>query len=382
MPPAHVAYFGQMPDHGTGSPITMLRHLRRLSAKGWEVSIVGENGQAAPPQDAARWAVHHLSLRKPWWPPFRPGNRFLRNLRMQLWAGECAGFFPPPQAILTYLSFYSEMHSEVAAHYARRCGAPLSVIVHDYPPDFPGFRKEDAAPLLQRQHWILRHARHVFFVSPELADCYDIPAEKKSVLMPIPEGGGVRACWRANFGARPLIVYAGFAYPAQMPLFARLARAIDGGGGRLLILSKKTPELTALCQNAPVEQRDLFPTNGEALDFVRSQAAALLVSYSEELAEMPWTKTSFPSKFVEFSHTGLPALIVAPGQSAIGLWAQRNAYPDFVLPDRMDSVAAFVQALKEESAWNEKSATVTRFSQTEFNPDAIQAALEAKLAAS
>jgi len=377
-----IVYFGQTPDLGTGSPITILRHLQRLTAHGWKVSIVGESGQSSQTRDAEGWPFFHLSLRKPWWPPFRPENRLLRKIRMHLWAGECAAFFAhPPQAILTYLSLHSELHSEVAAHYALQCGAPLSVIVHDYPPDFPSFQQEKVKTVLRRQHWILNNAQHVWFVSPELAAKYDIPNHKKNVLMPMPEGCATPARWKPEIARKPLIVYAGHSYPVQIPVFRKLGRAIDEAGGRLLILSRKTPEIEELCRTEPVESRDLFPTNREALDFVSSTAAALLVSYSETLEEMPWTATSFPSKFVEFSHTGLPTLIVAPERSSIGNWARVRNYPDFFEATQLDSVRAFVEDLKNEAAWSKKSALVTRFAQTEFNPSVIEAQLESKLTA-
>lgn len=375
-----LVYFGQTPDQGTGSPIILLRHLRRLAAKGWEIALVAENGQSTRLRETEGWPVHNLSLRKAWWPPFRPENPMLRAMRMKLWAGECAEFFPePPQAILSYLSLYSEMHSEVAAHYAQRCGAPLTVIVHDYPPDFPGFESRNTRAILRRQQWILNQAHQLWFVSPELAAQYDLPEEKKAVLPPIPEGVESPACWNPEFANKPLIVYAGFSYPAQIPLFTKLARAIDAAGGRLLIISRLTPELEYLCATEPVEHRGLFPTNREALDFIRTHAAALLVSYSERVEEMPWTRTSFPSKFVEFSQTGLPALIVASGESAIGRWAARRDYAGFIAPERLNEVGAFVEALKTEAGWVQKSAAIARFAQTEFHPDVIQAAFEAGL---
>lgn len=379
MPAPHIVYFGQTPGQGTGSPIIILRHLRLLAAHGWRVSIVAESGQQHT-LEAEGWPVFHLSLRKKWWPPFRPENRLLREARVHLWATECASFFDkPPQAVLTYLSLYSEMHSEVAAHYALRCGAPLSVIVHDYPPDFPGFQSQNTKAVLRRQQGILEKAHQNWFASPELADCYDLPNEKKNVLLPLPEGCAARAQWKPEFAAKPLVVYAGYVYPVQIPLFRKVGRAIDEAGGRLLILSRKTPEIEALCQTEPVDQHDLFPTNREALDFVGSTAAALLVSYSERLEEMPWTATSFPSKFIEFSHTGLPALIVAPPRSAIANWAAREAYADSITAEQLASVRPFVEALKEEAAWNKKAERVLHFAQTEFHPEVIHARLESKL---
>ena len=197
--------------------------------------------------------------------------------------------------------------------------------------------------------------------------------------MPMPEGSATRAQWKEDFARKPLIVYAGYSYPVQIPLFRKLGHAIDAAGGRLLILSRRTPEIDELCRTEPVDCHDLFPTNREALDFISSNAAAFLVSYSETIQEMPWTATSFPSKFVEFSHTGLPTLIVAPETSSIGVWARKRNYPDYFTADQLDSVRGFVESLKNEAAWNKKSVLVTHFAQTEFNPDVIETGLESKL---
>lgn len=377
----HLVYFGQTPGQGTGSPIILLRHLRRLAAHGWRVSIVAESGQASGECEAEGWPVHHLSLRKPWWPPFRPENRLSRAVRMRLWAAECSGFFPErPRAVLAYLGIHSTLHAEAAACYARRCGAPLTVVVHDYPPDFPDFPPEHAAAVLRRQHAVLNDAHRVWFASPQLAACYKLPPGRGGILIPIPEGGeGVSPRWNPAFANAPLIVYAGAVYPAQIPLFRALARAFHAAGARLLLLARRTPELDALCASAPVERRDLFPTNAEALAFLRGEAAALLASYCEHVEEMPWIATSFPSKFAEFTHLGLPLLLAAPADSAVGLWATRSAYPDFLAAPEPTALAAFVEALKARDTWDKKAAQSLHFAQTDFDPDAIQSAFEANL---
>ncbi|MDD5348910.1 MAG: hypothetical protein PHQ12_01745 [Chthoniobacteraceae bacterium] len=376
----HIVYFGQTPGQGTGSPIILLRHLRRLAAHGWKVSLVAESGQSTEVAETEGWPVFHLSLRKPWWPPFRPENRLSRAVRMRLWAAECGGFFPePPRAVLTYLGLHSTLHSEAAARYARRCGAPLTVLVHDYPPAFPDFSPEDVPSVLRRQLAVLREARQVWFASPQLAARYPLPPERSGVLIPIPEGGGEAVRWSPTFAESPLIVYAGAVYPAQFPLFRALARAFHAAGARLLLLARRTPGLDALCAAEPVERRDLFPTNAQALAFLRAEAAAVLASYCERVEEMPWIATSFPSKFAEFTHLGLPLLLAAPAESAIGLWAAQNGYPDFLPAAEPRALAAFVEALKTEAAWNKKAAATAHFAQTAFDPDAIQAAFEAKL---
>lgn len=375
----HVAYFGQMPGQGTGSPITMLRHLQRLARDGARISVVAEWGQPPDSCAAEGWALHHLSHRRPWWPPFGRGEGLLRALRMRLWARECARLCGRPTALLTYLSSHSALLPEVAAHYARAAGVPLSIVVHD---DIAALHRGSARELAllgRRYRWIMRQARQLWFVSRELAEAYGFDGGEHQVLLPMPEGSAQRVEWRADFAAQPVVAYAGFLHEQQYPLLGRLARAIDHAGGRLLLLTRESPALRELCARAPITLQGLLRSNRDALDCVGQHAAGFLAAYCERVEDMPWIRSSFPSKVVEFSHLGLPMLFVAPPESAISRWNTERKVPCNLRPDDEAGVAEFVAALRQREPWERLARSTCALAGAEFSPERIQRRLAERL---
>jgi NAD(P)-dependent dehydrogenase (short-subunit alcohol dehydrogenase family) len=172
------------------------------------------------------------------------------------------------------------------------------------------------------------------------------------------------------------VYYAGFIWPAQYALLAKIARVLAQAGARLTILSRPTPELRAFLEREPADGIEPFASNRDALRHLAENAAGLLVSYAETVAEMPWIATSYPSKFIEYSHLGLPCAIVAPATSSIGHWAARENYPQYFSPERLDALASWASALRTESAWQSAVQPVENLARGPFNPDAIHAQFE------
>ncbi len=372
----HLVYFGQPPSQGTGSPITILRHLRRFAADGHRISVIEEWG----PPSASEWPVFQLPHRRFWWPPFGGNDDWLRALRMRLWAGESARVLGErPSAVLTYLGSHSGLLSEVAAHYARRFRLPLSTIVHDDVAAFPSADPAAVKVTQQRYRWILKQAHWNWFVSEELAAAYGQPGGEDSVLLPIPEGTDRRTAWRPSFAQRPLIVSAGFLYDEQIPLLTRLARIIDRAGGHLLLLTRETPALRKLCTREPITLKALLPSNADALDFVAAEAAGFLAAYCDRVEEMPWIRSSFPSKVVEFSHAGLPMLFVSPAASTIHRWNVAHLVPHNFTPDQEAGIADFVAALKDPASWETAARSTRKLAETDFDPAGIHTRLAAKM---
>jgi glycosyltransferase involved in cell wall biosynthesis len=352
----------------------MLRHLRRFTNAGWTVSVFSEWGQAKDSCTREGWPAHELPHRRGWWPPYRPDNPVLRATRMGLWAGECRRILngERPDAILTYLSYHSELMSEVAAHYSRRSGVPMTTIIYD---DALAFKEHEAGERKRiggRFRWILRQSHQNWFVSSELAEAYGFAGGPDNVLMPMPEGTGERVEWRADFAERPVLVYAGYIYEQQFPLLARLGKVIDAAGGRFLILSRDTPGLRRMCTESGIELQPLLPTNQEALEFVGKNAAAFVAAYCDRVEEMPWIRSSFPSKVVEFGHLGLPIVFISPAESAVYLWGREGNLPYNLVPAEIDRVADFVMALKEPKQWNGLAEPIRKLAATEFSPELIQ----------
>lgn len=378
--PRHLVYVGQTPAEGTGSPVIILRHLRRLADHGWKITIIGEHGQDASACERAGWSVRTLPLRRSWWPPFRADSKFSRAIRTWLLGRECRKLVgaEKPDAIFGYLAAHADFSPEIAAHFARQTGAPFTLLVHD---DAAAFEKEDAKKyrLRKRHAWIIRQTHRCWFVSPELAAEYQVPEEARRVLLPIPEGWERPAQFSAERVKYPKVYYAGYIWPPQYPLLGKLARALSNAGGRLVLISRDTPELKAFLQQEPADWIAPFRTNTEALTHLVENAAGLLVSYTETIAEMPWVATSFPSKFVEYSHLGLPTAIVAPAESAIGRWTHRASYPYFYPPDEILAFQKWASSLKQEANWRGLASEAAALARGAFSPEKIHDELENSL---
>ncbi len=372
-----LTYIGQTPTEGTGSPVILLRHLQRLAAHGWEITIVGEHGQDSTACDRAGWKVLQLPLRRPWWPPFRNDRSLSRKLRTWLLGRECGNLVAdtPPDAVLGYLAAHSDFFPEIAAHFAKQSGKPLSLLIHD---DAAAFARNEAEKitLRARHNWILRQTHRNWFVSPELAAEYEVEASNRGVLLPIPEGWTKPASWQASFSVQPKVYYAGFIWPPQYPLLAQIARALQAAGAQLVLLTKDSPELRAFLASEPADWVQPFPGNREALQHLLDNAAGLIVSYSESVAEMPWIATSFPSKFIEYAHLGLPCTVVAPLDSSIGRWAARESYPHFYTAAEPAALSSWAGGLRRQATWQASAAAVQKLARGQFNPETIHRQLE------
>jgi glycosyltransferase involved in cell wall biosynthesis len=374
----NLLYFGHLPMEGAGSAIIVLRHLRRLKAAGWIIQIVGDWGQNEAICQQEGWKVRYLPHRRAWWPPYRPPNDFSARLQHWLWAGEAKGLFegPPPDAVMTYLSAFSDTLSQVAAAYCKRFNVPLTNLIHD---DCRTFMTDPASSRWRRYRWVMAASSQNWFVSPELAEAYGFALDgRANVLWPLSEGG-VKAPPAAPPAGPPLLVYAGNARDPQVPVLERMAGQLEGMGVRLMVLADKTPALAAALDRSPLEWRAPFPTNREALDWLQLHASALLVAYADRSEDQPWVKSSFPSKFVEFVHLGIPVLLAVPSDSAAAAWARNHGWDDLIRPEDEAGLLHFMRQLKDPKNWRLKGQSALRVAKAHFDPEHIQARLEARL---
>jgi Glycosyltransferase Family 4 len=375
-----ILYIGQTPAEGTGSPVIILRHLQRLAADGWRVTIIAESGQDASACQRAGWIVHTLPLRRAGWPPFRESSELSRAVRTWLLAGECLRLTSAaqPDAVLGYLAAHADFSAEIATRYARRAGVPLTLLVHD---EAAAFTAEPAAQKrLRRRHArLLRRAHRTWFVSRELSAAFTPKSSESPVLPPLPGGGTAFVEWQSKFSDRPRVYYAGFIWPAQYALLHQIAGILAEAGAILVLITRKTPELGEFLRTAPAQHVAPFATNREVLDHLARDAAGILVSYAHAIAQMPWIATSFPSKLVEQCQLGLPCAIVAPPASAVANWAQHTGYAETFSPSALGRLGEWARDLRHEKSWRIRAAPVRLLAAAEFNPDKIHATFAAGL---
>ena len=303
-------------------------------------------------------------------------------MRLHLWQLECEQVLgrERPSAILTVLW---DIYPLLAMRLSKRWKVPLSVIIHDQEELWATSEAEHHL-LKQRSLTILNQSERIWPVSRELGDNYNLKEKQKiKVLFPIPEKSSQSFVeWKNHFKTHPVVAHAGSLHPFQFPNLQSLASALQKINGTLLLI---TPDdnlvLAKLRELYPnVKHQKPFAQNRDVIKFLSDNASCILVSYSFEISEQIWAGTSFPSKLVEYSHLGLPILILAPPSTAISNWAKSRQWLSYI--SQLDE-AELLNVLKQltiPETWLEMAKQTRKVALSEFHPDLIQAQFEAELA--
>lgn len=370
------------PAPGTGTPVILRRHLQRLESKGWKISIaVPELHLRATDDISTSWQVIPLASRRWWWPPVRPQIPLSLELRLPLWRLECEQALgnQRPCAILTVLW---DIYPLFATHLSKHWNVPLSVIIHDQEELWTSEAKRHQVQ--QRSQRVLKQASRILPVSNELKDAYHLnKTQNVNVLPPIPETFNQQfVVWRDCFQQNPVVAHAGSLHPFQISNFYSLAQSLQKVNGTLLIIAKgDNPTLLELLKTCPnVKHQEPFEHNRDAIQFLADKASCILVSYAFSLNQQPWATTSFPSKLVEFSHLGLPILILAPSSTAIGRWSIEHHWLSYINQLDESQLLKVLTKLTIKETWIDMANQTRNVALTEFDANLIQSQFESELA--
>lgn len=364
--PRHLLYVSDVvPGPGHGGRIVVDRHLRRLAAEDWTITVVSPFGASAA---LGPWREIKLPARRWWWPPFRPATPWLASLRAVAWRRELAGAdVPRADAVVTVC--WGSM-SWLAASVARAADAPLVVIVHDW------WRETGSEADARIGRQCCAAATRVFAVSTEMqAALRDECGRDIDVLYPLPAARHLPfATWRPAFGA-PAVAHVGTLQPYHEEFLAGLAARLASLGGRLLLLCPlDNPTAAALarrCSN--LLQQDFFPDNADALRWVATHASALVVMYRQGIDAAGRVPTGFPSRFVEFAQLGLPILLAAPAGNPIRRWATQRAWVGHCDPGEGSAHEHWIHSLADARSWSLLAAQTQAAATTDFDPEQIHA---------
>ncbi len=360
------------PGPGHGGAIIVDRHLRRLAAEGWMITVVLPFGRSAAP---GPWREIALPARRWWWPPFVPTQPVLANLRAAAWRRELArAGVPRADAVLTVC--WGSL-SWLAASLARASHAPLVALVHDW------WRETGTVA----DGLIGRHAcnvaKTVFGVSREMQTALATECARDiDVLYPLPATRTLPfAKWRETFAA-PAVAHVGTLHPYHEEFLATVAARLILLGGRLLLLCPhENPVADALarrCSN--LIRQDFFPDNTDALNWVAAHASGLVVMYQQGLNADGLPPTGFPSRLVEFSQLGLPVLLAAPAGNPIRTWAERRGWSSHCDPTDHPAIDNWLRSLADPIAWSARADETRAAAQTDFDPESIHRHLANALA--
>lgn len=314
-----------LPINTYASEVVFYRHFLKLASDGHQIHIVtDQNSYNNRKKDIpAAFHVHLIPNRKWYYLPYKPYG-ILQKLRYFLYY-----FFYLRKILkkhkINRLIGYVNGNFLIAfcAYLQKKTKIPLLSFFHDDTNEI-NFG-DDTKSVNDNTKKILDASSKIFVASIAFTKNWSIFSHKFILLYPIPSLEETQ-----NEFSRSLINkrigYSGTVYNEIIPSldkFSSFLKELDfkftiiGNNKNASYLGKKYFEVTCL---------PLFDTASEASKYLVANCRACLIAYPEMIHEMPWIRTCFPSKFIQYCLLDIPTIIVAPLDSALGEWCISNKW--------------------------------------------------------
>jgi hypothetical protein len=357
-----------VPANTHASSVVFYRHFKMLEKEGYRICWVTDRNSyqdfraVFPPE----WTLLLLPNRAWFLPPYRPYG-LLQHYRFFLYARRLRREMldaATGSLLITYIN--GQFLAPFTAFLKARFRLPLISFLHDDVVELNFFRGKPS--LVANTRKILAASDRVLIASEAFRSVWPEYAAKFRQLYPIPERfTGTKK--KKQAGGTLVFGYSGSVYDQVIPCLSALAAGLSGLGHRLIIVGNN-PKALVLQERFPhtVTCRDLFDHPAEASRFLVANCDAALIVYPENISEMPWTATCFPSKFLQYCQLELPALIIAPAVSAIGRWCLQYHWPLYATDYQPETIAELAAGSLAEPVRN----LVLQLKHDAFDPSRIQ----------
>ena len=372
------------PADGLGCGIVIKRHLIRLQDSGFEIRVAHNERFNSDGTIPTEWLVPPLPHRRWWWPPCRSTTSSMYDLRLNLLRRELQNRLKNWRPDLLVTQLYRR-YPLLASHCAKAWQAPMGVFVFDEREVWESDPSERAV-LRNESATVLNSASHTWFVSGQMRDAYrdvleQTSLEQTSLLRPVPSAFESRfADWNTTSQSRTTIAYAGSLHGFHIPALEAVANALHAVHGELLVICEQGNTTLRKLQSRHENVRHHGFLHQEALiPFLKKNATAALVAYAFESGAQPWSRCSFPSKFLEFAQTGLPVLLLTPPDTALHAWAKENKWQGLFEDPGDELIAKYIAELTKRERWSLLAKQTQDAASGEFNPDTIHSQFEKEL---
>jgi hypothetical protein len=313
-----------LPIDTFASQVVFFRHLTRLAEEGHEVHVLtDENSFASRSKELPEsFRLHLLPNRKWYYPPYKPGGP-LQAFRFWDYYHNHVSTIIKENGIECLLGFvYGEYLSPFVAYLKEKTGLPLYSFFHDDTAELNFFRPRNS--IAKNTAAILKASDKVMIASEGFTENWKEYRDKFELLYPIPEAsreGNAIAKWEGLSAG-----YSGSVYNELLPCLGEVAEIFEALGVQFRIIgnNKKINELQASFSN--VACMPMFDTADEANAYLSNHCDFCVVPYPMDLSKMPWIRTCFPSKLIQYCQLGIPTLVIAPKESALGQWCIKQKW--------------------------------------------------------
>jgi hypothetical protein len=369
----NILYIGDtLPHNGIASAVLVYRHLLRLEQEGYKINIIADENLSHGKVCPKTWNVNILPTRKFWYPPYKSYGilKWTRYLILYL---SCRRFLKEVNP-LTIIGFMDDVfYSGLSAFIANRTQTPCFVFYHDRTERLR-FHNDPFMQAVTFKHnsYIINKALKVWTVSPELTYQSTAWETKFKIVPPIPEPIIQKAKWKPSFQQQPVIGYAGSLYNECLEIVVAIGSQLENLGGNLMLMSVQDSNVAFVKGIAQKTEIVATRTTNHACEYMIANTSAFIVAYPEKMDSMPWIDSCFPSKFTQFLQTGLPVLVLAPQESAIGKWCLKNKWLSYSSNYSESGVNSLSKLITKEEYWKQLSNQSIFFSKTDFDAEHIQ----------
>lgn len=356
-----------VPANTHASSVIFYRHFKRMEQEGYRIVWVTDNNSyhRLKSKFPKEWDFVLLPNRNWNLPPYRPYGA-LQSWRFYYYCLLLSKRIAADRSksiLVTYIN--GQFLAPFAAYFKRKSKLPLLSFFHDDILELNFFR--DRESLIRNTHSILDASERVLVASSEFAVNWPRFKEKFQLLYPLPEKYSSTA---GPFNQQSPITfgYAGAIYDEIIPCLMKLAEVFKQLGFKLLIVGDRNKTISLQEQYvSTVSCFDMFNTPEESNHFLVKNCQFTIIPYPDQLKDMPWMATCFPSKFLQYCQLGLPTLIIAPKTSAIGKWSLDNQWPLYINDYNFHKFAQLRRQLNIEAV----SKQINSLKQNDFDPDKI-----------
>lgn len=362
-----------IPYPGYGSFVIFYRHLIKLEKEGHTINLVIPDYNSSDSDEFLsevkdRWNVIKIPFKK-WWFlfPYRYSNKLSRDIRfwfVHLYLKKQLKNHHP-DFIITY--FYNQFFNGLAAFIKTRYKSSLGIFLHD---DKYLLNNQHIPELLKYDQYLSEKADVIWTVSEDLL----IPhtdSKKYRLLYPIPAGHKQEASnWNNNY-LTPVIGFSGSIFHEYEEVFRSLAHALTNFNGRLLLVINNPSYYkwlpAVLTQYSNISVIPAFANVDDTFNYLKENCTALFCGYPDSIKTMPWLKTCFPSKLIEFSHLGLAIILTSPPNTALSKWATEQNWQLFSSDYQEKDFDKLIKSITNESDWTASVAQAVEVSNTIFD---------------
>ncbi|MXV52824.1 hypothetical protein GS399_17770 [Pedobacter sp. HMF7647] len=358
------------------SEVVFFRHFKKLVDEGHSIHVVTDHNsyQRRKKKLDNNFTVHLLPNRKWYYPPYH-ATGVSQKIRFWDYFNNHVKQIIEEYQITNLVGYvYGDFLAPFCAFVQEKTQIPLISFFHDDTLELHNHKSSYLMKLNTEK--ILDASKKVFIASEAFKDNWPEYSQKFEILYPIP--GEIVALTQASLRKQSKILsigYSGSLYTEIIPYLDKLSALLEEMAISLHLIGNNEQARFLCTKYKNVTYRELFETADESNQYLLENCDACIIPYPEKIDEMPWIKTCFPSKFIQYTRLGIATITIAPKESALGNWSIKNKWPLYIESYELESLKHIID---NSDIFEKANVKITEFNNY-FNPETIHLKLLSEL---